>query len=155
MGDSLDIDYKKIISRHMLGVVSDVLKMTQEHGLIGNNYFYITFKTNYPGVVVPDVLKANYPQEVTIVLQHQFSELKVFDDSFSVVLVFSGVPHKLTIPFGSLIYFADPHEKIGFSFNEPDEDAEDETEDDSLPEIKEDSEPRVAEVISIDRFRKK
>ena len=151
-----EIDYDKLISKHLKGVVIDALKIASEQGLPGENHYYITFKTDFAGVEIPQMLKVQYPDSMTIVLQHQFSNLEVDKEKFSVVLTFGGVPHLLVIPFDSISYFADPYAKFGLSFNFEDTEKSGCLED---MEIEEENASPVshapAEVISIDSFRKK
>jgi len=88
------------------------------HGLPGDHHFYLTFRTDYPGVSLPARLKAQYPQEMTIVLQHQFWDLVVdeAEDVMTVGLSFGGVPCTLRIPIAAISGFADPHVRYGLSF---------------------------------------
>ena len=85
------------------------------NGLPGEHHFYITFRTDHPGVVIPPRLRAQYPQEMTIVLQHQFWDLKMDDEAglISVGLSFGGVPASLVIPLDAVTGFADPHVRYG------------------------------------------
>src|ERR1700761_8925490 len=94
------------------------LRHAAPEGLPGGHHFFITFKTAYPGVDIPDRLRAQYPEEMTIVLQHQFHSLGVNDDgtSMSVGLSFGGVPSILTIPFMAITSFADPEVRFGLQF---------------------------------------
>ena len=148
-----EIDYDKLISKHLKGVVIDALKIAAEQGLPGENHYYITFKTNVEGVEIPQMLQIQYPENMTIVLQHQFSGLEVEQDKFAVTLTFGGVPYRLVIPFASVTYFADPYAKFGLSFNFEDSDKSGRIED---MEIEEDATTNTpAEIISIDSFRKK
>ncbi len=151
-----EINYDQLINNHLRGVVTDALKIAAEQGLPGDNHFYITFRTDFPGVEIPQMLKTQYPENMTIVLQHQFSDLIVDEQKFSVVLVFGGIPHRLSIPFASITYFADPYAKFGLSFNF------DNRQDDSSADTEEQTGAQTsaqtsgsAEVISIDSFRKK
>ncbi|MBR2299229.1 MAG: stringent starvation protein B [Alphaproteobacteria bacterium] len=153
MSEYLDeINYDKLINRNLLGVVRDALKIASVQGLPGENHFYITFRTNEKGVELPKMLQIQYPENMTIVLQHQFSDLMVDDDKFSVVLVFGGVPYTLVIPFHAISYFADPYAKFGLSFEMAERVSKLEDMD-----IQDTSKPNAipAEVISIDSFRKK
>jgi hypothetical protein len=88
------------------------------HGLPGEHHFYITFRTDHPGVVIPARLRAQYPQEMTIVLQHQFWDLEVDEAAgrFSVRLSFSGIPALLVVPLGAVTAFADPAVRFGLGF---------------------------------------
>lgn len=151
-----EIDYDELVNKNLRGVIVDALKFAEAEGLLGENHFYITFRTDFAGVEMPESLKAQYPKEITIVLQHQFSDLRVYNDKFSVVLMFGGIPYELTVPFAAITYFADPCARFGLSFkpdNEPDEDEE------KLAklehEISQAPNTHPAEVISIDSFRKK
>jgi len=147
------LDYDVLINKNLLGVIKDALKYVSTRGLPGENHFYITFKTNIAGVKIPDMLKIQYPENMTIVLQHQFSALKVDDEKFSVVLVFGGVPHTLVVPFDAITYFADPAAKFGLSFESANSASRLEDADIKENSVSHNAQP--AEVISIDSFRKK
>lgn len=100
-------------------VIVTALRHVAINGLPGTHHFYITFKTNYPGVNIPDRLKAQYPDEMTIVLQHQFYGLTVDDAGkvMSVGLKFSGVPSTLVVPIAAISGFADPEVRFGLQFH--------------------------------------
>lgn len=150
-----EINYDQLINNHLRGVVVDALQIAAVEGLPGENHFYITFKTDFPGVDIPQMLKIQYPENMTIVLQHQFSDLDVDQDKFSVVLTFGGVPYRLVIPFDSITYFADPYAKFGLSFNFEDSNLALSLDDLGEEPVEEDLPGKPAEVISIDSFRKK
>jgi hypothetical protein len=99
-------------------VVAQAMAHVALHGLPGNHHFYLTFRTDHPGVVVPPRLRAQYPQEMTIVLQHQFWDLKMDQEAglISVGLSFGGVPTTLAVPLDAVIGFADPHVRYGLRF---------------------------------------
>jgi hypothetical protein len=99
-------------------VVVSALRHVAEHGLPGGHHFYITFKTAYPGVIIPERLRAQYPDEMTIVLQHQFHSLSVDEPArnLSVGLSFGGVPSILTIPVAAITSFHDPEIRFGLQF---------------------------------------
>ena len=99
-------------------VVASALRHVAAHGLPGGHHFYITFKTGYPGVVIPDRLRTQYPEEMTIVLQHQFHSLMVDEagEAMSVGLSFYGIPATLTIPIAAITSFADPEVRFGLQF---------------------------------------
>ncbi len=101
--------------RHV--VVSAIAHAAHE-GLPGGHHFYVTFKTGYPGVQIPDRLRAQYPDEMTIVLQHQFHSLSMdeVDQVMSVGLSFSGIPSTLIIPVAAITAFADPEVQFGLNF---------------------------------------
>ncbi len=157
------INYDKLIEKSLKHVVIEALKIAEEQGLPGEHHFYITFKTNYPRTEVSEELRQQYPEEMTIVLQHQFANLQVFEDYFSVELSFSGIPQTLVIPFDAITYFADPHAKFGLSFNIADDAfGKPLTHQDIINEIEEETPEEnkkvsngIAPVISIDAYRKK
>lgn len=162
MTDSKDhIDYSVLIDQAMRGVLRDVLKKAQDQGLPGEHHFYVSFNTNFAGVSISPQLKEKYPEEMTIVLQHQFWDFKVEEKQFRVTLSFSGVPEKLLIPFEAVTAFADPSVKFGLQFQHLDAlDAELLGLDDDQLELMDATKPLVensgpAEVISLDAFRKK
>jgi uncharacterized protein len=110
------IGYDNLVDRALRGVVRDALMRVQKQGLIGSHHFYLTFKTHDPGVDIPDFLRERYPDEMTIVLQNQFSGLRVTDDSFQVTLSFQKLPAKLVVPFAALAGFGDPSVQFGLQF---------------------------------------
>ena len=112
-----EINYDKLIEKSLKRVVVEALKIAEFQGLPGENHFYITFKTNHPGTSIPRDLKIQYPESMTIVLQHQYENLSVKEDAFSVDLSFGGRMQTLVIPFDAITYFADPHAKFGLSFS--------------------------------------
>jgi uncharacterized protein len=112
------IDYQRIIQDALRGVVRRVLAQVAEHGLPGEHHFYIGFRTGHPGVEVPRFLRDQYPEEMTIILQHQFWELQVDEEDFSVVLSFGGNRHRLRVPFTALTAFADPEAQFALRFAE-------------------------------------
>lgn len=99
-------------------VVARALDHVAREGLPGGHHFYITFRTDHPGVQMPARLRAQYPQEMTIVLQHQFWDLRVDEATaaFTVGLSFGGVPTMLTIPLAAVTAFADPEIRFGLQF---------------------------------------
>lgn len=110
------IGYEALTDRALRGVVRDALKRVQKQGLLGSHHFYLTFKTQDPGVEIPDFLKERYPDEITIVMQNQFSGLNVTDDSFEVTLSFQKLPARLFVPFAAMTGFADPSVQFGLQF---------------------------------------
>ena len=108
--------YQQMIQSALLGVVKEILEQVACEGLTGDTHFYITFNTKCMGVIIPEFLKQRYPEEMTIVLQHQFDELTVEENAFSVLLSFNGRPERLTIPFKSILSFADPSEQFALQF---------------------------------------
>ncbi len=113
----VEIDYDYLTQNALKRVVRDVLKMTEELGAApGDHHFYIEFETTAEGVSLPDHLMAQYPQRMTIVLQHQFDSLDVDDDGFAVTLWFKNVQARLSVPFDAVTSFADPSVQFGLRF---------------------------------------
>ncbi len=109
-------------------VVARAVAYAGAHGLPGEHHFYLTFRTDHPGVVIPPRLRAQYPQEMTIVLQHQFWDLKMDAEAglISVGLSFGGAPASLVIPLDAVTAFADPAVRFGLGFQAamPEQEAE-------------------------------
>jgi hypothetical protein len=116
--DSL-LPYDSWTQEALLHVVVSAVAFAAREGLPGGHHFYITFKTAYPGVVIPDRLRAQYPDEMTIVLQHQYHSLAIDEltQVISVGLSFGGIPSTLVIPVAAITAFADPEVRFGLSFN--------------------------------------
>ncbi|HBS35123.1 MAG TPA: hypothetical protein DEA50_08620 [Parvularcula sp.] len=113
----VEIDYDYLTQNALKQVVRDVLSMTEELGAApGDHHFYIEFETTAEGVSLPDHLLAQYPQRMTIVLQHQFDGLEVDENGFSVTLWFKNVQARLTVPFDAVTSFADPSVQFGLRF---------------------------------------
>lgn len=115
------IGYKAITDAALRGVVREALRRVEKQGLMASHHFRITFRTRFPGVEIPEFLLEQYPLEMMIILQHQYSGLKVRDDSFDVTLSFKKVPATLTIPFAALTAFLDPGVQFGLQFKEADD----------------------------------
>lgn len=111
------IDYPGLIDAAMRNVVREALAHVKQFGLPGEHHFFISFQTNYPGVAISPQLKARYPEEITIVVQHQFWDLTIEKDRFSIMLSFNNIPEKLVVPFDALTAFADPSIKFGLQFH--------------------------------------
>ncbi|HMN73644.1 MAG TPA: ClpXP protease specificity-enhancing factor SspB [Rhodoblastus sp.] len=110
------IRYDLLVQEAFRSIFRKVLTDAAQHGLPGEHHFYITFKTGAPGVVMSDRLRAEYPEQMTIILQHQFWDLKVHDQNFEVGLSFRRVPEKLEIPFAAVTGFFDPSVNFGAEF---------------------------------------
>jgi hypothetical protein len=113
------LPYDSWTQEALLHVVVSAVAHAAREGLPGGHHFYITFKTAYPGVIIPDRLRAQYPDEMTIVLQHQYHSLQVDEQTqvISVGLSFSGIPSTLVIPVTAITAFADPEVRFGLSFD--------------------------------------
>ena len=146
------LPYEDWIEAAMRQVVAQAVTYVAENGLPGEHHFYLTFRTDHPGVVIPARLRAQYPQEMTIVLQHQFWDLKMDTDAglISVGLSFGGVPASLTIPLDAVIGFVDPYIRYGLRFRTPGTAEVAEEPDAEGP--KPDATPQV---VSLDAFRRR
>ncbi len=111
------IDYPAILQDALRGAVRQVLEQVAEHGIPGDHQLYVGFRTQFPGVQVPRFLRDQYPEEVTIILQHQFWALEVTPEDFSVLLSFGGARQQIVVPFAALTAFADPSADFGLRFD--------------------------------------
>jgi hypothetical protein len=116
-----------MVENALRGVVRQALASVVDQGLPGNHHFYLTFRTAFPGVEIAERLHAQYPREMTIVLQHQFWGLEVTDEHFVVNLSFSNIPERLKIPYAALVSFVDPSVKFGLQFQVPEDAASGDT----------------------------
>lgn len=112
------IDYGKLVDRAMRGVLRHALEIARDQGLPGEHNFYITFETQKTGVDISPVLSTQYPEEMTIVLEHQFWDLDVTEDSFAVSLSFGGKRERLFVPYDAVTAFVDPSVKFGLQFGQ-------------------------------------
>lgn len=157
------IDYSILVDDAMHFIVKRSLEIFAESDSRGEHHFFISFVTKYPGVTLSEKLQNKYPYEMTIVLQHQFEELKIDDDHFSVVLSFDHQPEKIIIPFASLTAFADPSVKFGLQFRHLDESQIEEIKNNQttvskkkpINTSKSKSDEQSANVISLDFHNKK
>jgi uncharacterized protein len=170
------IRYDVLARDALRGVLRRVLADAAEHGLPGEHHFFITFLSTAEGVKLSPRLLAQYPEEMTVILQHQFWDLTVSEDRFEVGLSFGGIPERLVVPFSSIKSFFDPSAQFGLQF-EP-SDAAPETPTANLPAVPAPAPAPVptaptvaeaaaeppdqpakpsegAEVVRLDRFRKK
>jgi len=106
------LNYDRLVQDALRGVVREALREVSVRGLPGQHHFYLSFRTDHPDVVMPQYLRAQYPHEMIIVLQHQFWGLEVEESAFSVTLSFNGQHERLTIPLAALGHFEDP--SVGF-----------------------------------------
>jgi hypothetical protein len=110
------IRYDLLVQDALKGVVRKVLIDAGKDGLPGDHHFYISFRTDFPGVRLSQRMREKYPEEMTIVLQHQFWDLGITEHTFEVGLSFSGIPERLLIPFDALVGFFDPSVQFGLKF---------------------------------------
>ena len=160
------IRYDVLARDALRGVLRRVLTDAAEHGLPGEHHFFITFLSTADGVKLSPRLLAQYPEEMTIILQHQFWDLVVTEDRFEVGLSFGGIAERLVVPFNSIKSFFDPSVQFGLQFEPADAPAA------SLPAVPAPAAPTApapavenkdepakpsegAEVVRLDRFRKK
>jgi hypothetical protein len=160
------IRYDVLARDALRGVLRRVLTDAAEHGLPGDHHFFITFLSTAEGVKLSPRLLAQYPEEMTVILQHQFWDLTVTEDRFEVGLSFGGIAERLVVPFNSIKSFFDPSVQFGLQFEPADAPAA------SLPVVPAPTAPTVptpavenkdepakpsegAEVVRLDRFRKK
>src|SRR6202048_922282 len=118
------IRYDVLARDALRGVLRRVLTDAAEHGLPGEHHFFITFLSTAEGVKLSPRLLAQYPEEMTVILQHQFWDLVVTDDRFEVGLSFGGIPERLVVPFNSIKSFFDPSVQFGLQFEPSDAAAE-------------------------------
>jgi uncharacterized protein len=166
------IRYDVLARDALRGVLRRVLTDAAEHGLPGEHHFFITFVSTADGVKLSPRLLAQYPEEMTIILQHQFWDLVVTEDRFEVGLSFGGIPERLVVPFASIKSFLDPSVQFGLQFEPSEADAASEAPEAKLPAIAAPSSLPIAvptaengdepakpsegaEVVRLDRFRKK
>jgi hypothetical protein len=163
------LDYGRLVERALRTVVRDALEVVARRGLPGRHHLYITFRTDHPGVVIDDGLRARYPTDMTIVLQHEFWDLEVAPDRFALGLSFGGVPHRLEIPFEAVTVFADPSVEFGLQFAGANAEgkpvapaavsrlptAPAEPPPDTSPAATSARKDGSADVVALDRFRKK
>ena len=157
------IRYDLLAQEALRGVVRRVLADVARTGVPGEHHFYISFNTQYPGVRISPRLREKYPEEMTVILQHQFWDLIVNEHGFEVGLSFSNVPEKLHVPFDAITGFFDPSVKFGLQFeHQPLDEARMASGDDAIApaprEVQAEAPPPAqsdSAVVSLDAFRKK
>ncbi|NWG71303.1 MAG: stringent starvation protein B [Parvularculaceae bacterium] len=162
MAEEVELDYEYLTQRALRRVVFDALTVTADIGKApGAHHFYIEFQTGHAGVDMPPELRAAYPERMTIVLQHQFENLVVDDEGFAVTLKFKGRPARLVVPFEAVTAFSDPGASFGLRFDAvlagqapAPRPVEPKARQPHPPKPKPLSEGG-AEVVSLDKFRKK
>mgnify|MGYP001555574397 CR=1 FL=1 len=170
------LNYSLMVEDALRGVVRTALQQTGINGLSGNHHFFISFRTAAPGVEIPPYLQNTYPEEMTIVLQHQFWDLTVDEAGFAVTLSFNRIPERMKIPFAAVTSFADPSVDFGLQFRgtmtaavagkplsarahpvPPEEQPEPPLPEpaEAVGETIEDADRKSGEVVPLDAFRKK
>lgn len=162
--------YDQYVDDALRGVARRVLRDVAQHGLTGTHHFYISFRTSHPGVEMPEYLRARYPEEITVVLQHQYWGLEITEEQFTVTVSFNRQNERLVVPFAALTAFVDPSVRFGLQF----EDGKAEAGTASGPETRPpsgpdtpgpgggkpepkdaDKTPPAGKVVTLDAFRKK
>ncbi|WP_310467894.1 ClpXP protease specificity-enhancing factor SspB [Sphingomonas sp.] len=154
------IPYDEIVQEALRDVVGRVLREVERTGTLpGAHHFYITFRTRMPGVVIPKHLAERFPDEMTIVIQHRFWDLKVAPDGFSVGLSFGGVPSTLQVPFAAVTDFVDPAVDFSLKFQAEGAEGLHEEHDPAQNDVPQEAAEEVADdgsnVVSVDFTRKK
>jgi hypothetical protein len=152
------INYEELVQTAIRKVMRDVLTDVAKNGLPGKHHFYIDFITNYPGVQIPDFLREDYPEDMTIVLQHEYWDLEIHDKFFAVTLSFDNADERIIAPFDAVIKFVDPSVNFGLEFT-PSLDSYEELDLSILLEPEKKEIKPLAEgetnVVTLDAFRKK
>ena len=147
--------YEKMVEAALRGVVREALQRAARDGLRSAHHFYIGFGTRMPGVEIPDHLRARYPDEMTIVLQHQFWDLDITETGFSVTLSFQKQLEWMVVPFAAIRSFADPSVSFALEFAVAEAKPSG-----TVPVLVEAPPPRpvdkpTGEVVALDSFRKR
>jgi len=166
------LDYQRLIDEAMLNIARKILLEVQDEGLVDEQCFYISFRTDYPEVILSRQVKARFPKEITIILQHQFKNLQVLEDRFSVNIAFNSISENIEVPFAALTGFVDPIVNFSLQFRAGQDEIDEAELTDDIEFTKEASdfvklkpkqsatsqknkEKKAGEVIAIDKFRKK
>ena len=146
------IDYTKKMEIAMRNLISDILSNVAEKGLPGDHHFFITYDPKYPDTEISDWLLEKYPEEMTIIIQHWFEDLRVFEKYFEITLNFGDSPERLKINFDSIMSFVDPSVEFGLKF-EKNKDVSSDTNEEKLRD-KQSPETSNTKIINLDSFRK-
>jgi len=150
------MQYEAMAQEALRGVVKAALrKAATPSGMPGAHHFYITFKTDAPGVSGPTDLLSKYPDEMTIVLQHQYWDLAPGETFFSVTLRFGGQPKRLSVPYAAVTRFYDPSVQFLLQFEAPPAAAAEAKPAEPAPETPATETDQAAKIVSLDQFRKK
>jgi len=156
-----EMNYEALAQDALRGVIRSALERAAlPEGIPGEHHFYITFKTRAPGVSVPPDVVAKYPDEMTVVMQHQYWDLLVEHDYFSVMLKFGGMPKVLVVPYAAVVRFYDPSVQFLLQFESPEIELEPVADITPSPEKAATPKPLLGDddgpkVVSLDQFRKK
>ncbi|QIE56486.1 hypothetical protein G5B40_14065 [Pikeienuella piscinae] len=145
------LNYGQMMERALRGVMAEALAEVAAKGLPGDHHFYITFASTHGAARLPDWLREKYPDQITIVIQHEYDGLEVEPEGFRVRLSFSNRMADLYVPFDAVLTFVDPSVEFGLKFDATEIEPPDETE----VEVEADPAPNSsADVVSLDKFRK-
>jgi hypothetical protein len=155
--------YDSMVEQALRGVVREAIARVAQFGLPGGHSLYVTFRTGFAGVEMADWLRMKYPETMTIVLEHQFWDLAVADDTVAVSLSFNGRRQRLSIPFAAIVAFHDPGAQFGLRFDRQGEKGEaaesaaapEPAPSEAVPASALEPPPKPAEVVRLDSFRKK
>ena len=112
-----EIDYESLMEDALRNVLRGALRIVEAQGLPGESHFFITFASDREDVMIPPKLRAQFPEQMTIVIQHQFRDLITHDQHFEITLTFDGVEHSISVPFDAVIEFSDPTAGFGLQFS--------------------------------------
>ena len=112
-----EIDYESLMEDALRNVLRGALRIVETQGLPGESHFFITFASDREDVIIPPKLRAQFPEQMTIVIQHQFRDLITHDQHFEITLTFDGVEHSISVPFDAVIEFSDPTAGFGLQFS--------------------------------------
>jgi hypothetical protein len=161
MAEEDPLDYARLVREALRDVPRQALRLAASEGLPGEHHFYLTFRTSHPGVAISPGLHARHPEQMTIVLQHQYWDLAVGEEAFSVTLRFGGARERLHVPFDALVAFADPAAQFGLRFEPGEENAAEpagspvEAAEPALAVEPAASEPSGGNVVDIRAFRRR
>lgn len=147
------IDYGSLMHRALRGLIDEVLSDISVNGLPGEHHFFVCFDTTHNKVKISDSLKERYPEEMTIVIQHEYEDLKTDPEGFSITLSFGDVPEMLYVPYDAIRTFVDPSVEFGLRFETQHLDGPP-PEEDAVEEDDDKTEHQDAEVVSLDSWRK-
>ena len=169
------LNYELLVEDALRSVVRSSLRIVENIGLPGETHFYISFITGYEGVEIDESLRAKHPDQMTIVIQHQYADLRVAEDHFCITLFFGGKPSPMIIPFQAVTSLNDPSVGFGLQFGMLEEDGDNEDGAagksitavdkktdvtvkkvrETVSEEKSAKDEKTAEVVSLDTFRKR
>ncbi|MEK9683280.1 MAG: ClpXP protease specificity-enhancing factor SspB [Rhodospirillaceae bacterium] len=157
------LDYSKLVEKAMQSVMREALEIAASNGLPGTHHFYLTIDTTHPELEMPESIRKQHPDEITIVLENQFWDLEVGRTYFKVTLSFSGNPQRLKVPYDAISAFVDPSVKFGLQFSGTTKEEKEMTSETTPSreigkpdtERAENNIDTSAEVVTLDNFRKK